>query len=140
MLKSDQDKYLGDIVTADFSNAKNINARCGRGLGINTNIMNILKEVCLGKYYFKVAVLLRESLLFSSMLLNSECWFKITKTEVEQLQSVDHSLLSKVIAASRNSPRCSVYLELPAWLPAFEILFDRKKVNVPTLHLGKTNK
>ena len=82
MVKSEEDKYLGDIVTADLSNTKNIKARCDRGIGIISNIMIILKEVCLGQFYFKVAVILRESLLFSSMLLNSECWINITKTEI----------------------------------------------------------
>ena len=48
--------------------------------------MIILKEICLGQYHFMVAMLLREALLFSSLLLSAETWFNVTKREIEQLQ------------------------------------------------------
>ena len=63
MLKVDEDSYLGDTVMATGSNSSNIKNRCGRGLGIISNIMIILKETCLGEFYFTVAVILRETII-----------------------------------------------------------------------------
>ena len=68
MMRTDTDKYLGDVLSSTDKNTANIKVRCGRGLGINSNIAIILKELCLGKYHFEVAMLLRDSLLFSSEL------------------------------------------------------------------------
>ena len=115
MLRVDEDSYLGDTVTSSRSNAKNIKVRCGRGLGIISNIMIILSETCLGEFYFTVAVILRESLLFSSMLLSSEIWFNITKQEMEQLERVDKALLRKLLCVSSKSVVCGMFLELGLW-------------------------
>ena len=112
MVKTDADKYLGDICESSGKNTKNIKARCDRGYGINTSIVNILKELCLGQFHFTVAKLLRESLLFSSILLNCETWFNITKAEIDQLEKVDKSLLRRILDAPSKSPTASLYLEL----------------------------
>ena len=51
----EQEKYLGDI--------------------INTNgkqIATILDEICFGPFLFEVSLILRDSLLLSSILVNSE--------------------------------------------------------------------
>ena len=78
--------------------------------------MIILKETCLGEFYFTVAVILRESLLFSSMLLSSEVWFNITKQEIEQLVRVDKALLRKYLGGlSSKSVGCGMFLELGIW-------------------------
>ena len=84
----------------------------GHVLVINTSIVNILKELCLGQFHFTVAKLLRESLLFSSILLNCETWFNITKAEIDQLEKVDKSLLRRILDAPSKSPTASLYLEL----------------------------
>ena len=42
------DIYLGDIVSHDGSNQKNIKSRIGKGLGIISQIMNILETVSFG--------------------------------------------------------------------------------------------
>ena len=65
-------KYLGDVISQDAKNMKNILARKEKAMGVVTQIISILEEVCFGKYYFEVAMILRNSLLISSFLLNSE--------------------------------------------------------------------
>ena len=61
------------------SNSKNIKSRIGRGIGAISNIMNILKEVSLGNFYYEMAILLRQAMFLSSVLLNSETWMNLTK-------------------------------------------------------------
>ena len=51
MEDSDEEKYLGDLITSDGLNKKNINARKGKGFGIIDKIMEMLQEVSLGPNY-----------------------------------------------------------------------------------------
>ena len=60
-----EDTYLGDVISNDGRNTKNINNRIGKGLGKNNKIMNMLEKVSLGQEYLKIAVLLRETIFLN---------------------------------------------------------------------------
>ena len=66
--------YLGDIISGDGKNAKNINARIGKGHGKINDIMEILEKTSMGQDYFKIPLLLRESLFLNSILTNCGGW------------------------------------------------------------------
>ena len=85
--KSEQ-RYLGDIVTTDGKCDKNIQNRRNRGVGIVNEIMNILERTAFGKYFFEVALMLRNSLLWSSGLLNCEAWVNISNKNMKSLEQV----------------------------------------------------
>ena len=55
------DTYLGDIISGDGRNTLNIKKRVDKGLGIITQIVNLLNMINLGEYYFETVILLRES-------------------------------------------------------------------------------
>ena len=62
--------YMSAMVSSSFiysvSNLKlwaNIKARTYRGLGAITNIFQTLKDLCLGRYFYEAAMILRDSLL-----------------------------------------------------------------------------
>ena len=71
MEEKDDEKYLGDVISNDGRNLKNIKARIAKGKGIVSKIMTILEGIPFGNHYFEVAIMLRNSLLVSSMLCNS---------------------------------------------------------------------
>ena len=56
MLKSDKQKYLGDILTTTGTINENILDRCNKGKGKVNEILTILQEVCFGPHYFKMAL------------------------------------------------------------------------------------
>merc|ERR1712026_630621 len=62
-------------------------------------------------YYFEAANILRNSLLLSSLLSNSETWYDLTKKEISDLESVDEILLRKVFSAHSKTPIEAFYLE-----------------------------
>ena len=62
MEESEEEKYLGDIITKDGKNLKNIQARVNKGKGIVKRILEILDGIPFGKLYFQVAIILRNSL------------------------------------------------------------------------------
>ena len=112
MQQVDSDDYLGDIISNDGSNNKNVHKRAGRGIGMVSEIMNVLETVSLGKHYFKIAVILRESLFLNSVLTNGETWYSLTKDNIDALENVDKGLLKNIFKTGKNTPIPMLYLEL----------------------------
>ena len=54
---------------------------------------------------------MRESLLVSSMIYNSEAWYNVTNREMDLLETVDLQFLRKVLNAPRSTPKEMLYLE-----------------------------
>ena len=112
MQQVDSDDYLGDVISNDGSHHKNIQKRIGRGVGKISEVMNILENVSLGKHYFRISIVLRESLFLNSVLTNGEAWYSLSKDNTESLENVDKSLLRKILNTGRNTPIPMLYLEL----------------------------
>ena len=63
MQEVEEETYLGDIISSDGRNSKNIKDRISKGVGIITQILNFLERISFGPYLFEIAVMLRESML-----------------------------------------------------------------------------
>ena len=120
-IKQDQ-LYLGDIISADGRHDKNIQSRKNKGLGKINEIMKILQSLFLGKYHYEVALVLRSSLLLSSLLLNSEAWVNLTESNIRRLEQTDEILLSKILGCDSNTSNVFKYLELGIYPVRFEIM------------------
>ena len=125
MEESDEEKYLGDLITSNGLNKKNIAARKGKGYGIIERIIGMLQEISFGPNYFVVANLLRHSLFLSSVLLNSEAWYALTLADVEQLEMVDQALLKRIMETPSSTPNVILYLEMGC-LPIRYIIKSRR--------------
>ena len=110
-----EERYIGDIISSDLKNRKNIKARTSRSVGNMINIMNILNEVSLGQYHFTIGKLLRETIFLSSMLVSSETWINVT-TDIEELESCDRILARQIMGTAKSTPIPAIYLEL-SWIP-----------------------
>ena len=125
MEMKDHEKYLGDIISKDGRNLKNVQARVNKGTGIVKNILNMLEGIPFGKFYFEVAIILRNSLLVSSVLFNSEAWYNLTKAELDLLETVDNNLLRGILKAPQSTPKEMFFLELGI-IPLREIIRKRR--------------
>ena len=112
MIEVDFDTYLGDIVSGDGRNTRNVKNRIGKGLGIISDIINILEKVTLGEHYFATALLLRESLFLNGILTNAEVWYGLKPTEIKELEDLDCILMRKILKTKSSTPKESLYLEL----------------------------
>jgi hypothetical protein len=83
------EKYLGQIVSNDSKNTLNISILRNKGVGIQKKIIQMLEKMPGGEYHFEIAVILRNSLLISSILTNSEVWYGVTQADTEQLEQID---------------------------------------------------
>ena len=125
MEEADEEKYLGDIVSKDGRNLKNIKTRVNKGKGIAKRILDILEGIPFGKLYFQVAIILRNSLLVSSVMCNSETWFSVTKSELELLETADLMLLRSILGTPKTVPKELLYLELGI-LPMRDVIRQRR--------------
>ena len=105
------DTYLGDVISGDGCNKLNIETRVSKGLGKIAQIMSMIEKISLGKHYFKIAFLLRESIFLSSVLTNSEVWYRLTKADLEELEILDRSLLKRIFSVPNSTPTAALYLE-----------------------------
>lgn len=84
--------------------------------------MQILKSMFFGKYFFEVALVLRSSLLLSSLLLNSEAWVNLSEQNIRGLEQTDEILLSRILDSEANTSNIFKYLELGVCPVRFEIM------------------
>ena len=82
LIDTEQQTYLGDIISSNAKNTANILSRKKKGYSIINQIKNILNEGFFGRHHFKAAVLLRQSLFVNSVLLNCEIWNNLTKKDI----------------------------------------------------------
>ena len=120
-----EEKYLGDIISHDGKNTKNIISRVNKGVGISNQIMSILEEIYFGPYYFEVAIMLRNSLFISSLLSNSEAWYNLTREDIDKLEQADEILLRRILQCPFSTPKEMLYLELNC-LPIRFIIMGRR--------------
>ena len=109
MVKSDT--YLGDVISSDGSNTENVKKRISKGKGILAQIRNILETVSLGAHYFKIALLLRESLLINGTLTNCEVWYGLKKEEILEFENLDQIFFRTLFEVPHTVPTVSLYLE-----------------------------
>ena len=132
MEEKEQEKYLGDLVSVDGKNIKNIKTRVNKCRGVATKILTILEGIPFGKQYFKIGMILRDSLLISSLLFNSETWYNLSTRELELLETVDLYLLRQLLKAPKGTPKEMFYLELGI-LPFRDIIIGRRMLFLHTI-------
>ena len=121
----ESDTYLGDVISSDGKNTENIKSRISKGLGIITQIMNLLYLVNFGDHYFEIGILLRDTMLINGILTNSEVWYNLLKSEIKELEDLDKLLLRRLLKVPASSPGESFHLEFGI-LPVSVIIKARR--------------
>ena len=108
----ESDSYLGSILSANGSNKKNIQARVIKGLNAGKTIIQIMEEICFGPYSTEVFIILRNSLMLSTLLSNCESMYRVTKQDVNSLEDVDNQILRQYFQLHSKTPTEFILLEL----------------------------
>lgn len=93
MPEVNEDTYLGDILSSDGKNSKNIQNRISKGVGVINQIFNLLENICFGPHFFEIAMLLRDSMLINGTLTNAEIWYNFSNSELEEFKAFDRLFL-----------------------------------------------
>ena len=102
MKKSSKQRYLGDLLVTSGKIDDNIEDRFAKGMGIINQIMSLLREVSFGRYFFKMAVMFRNSLLITAVLFNIEAAYGIKQSHIDRLELLDKILSQKKSFVSTN--------------------------------------
>ena len=73
--------------------------------------MNILETVILGKYYFQIAITLRETMFINGIITNAEIWYNLKNSEIEEFDELDRCLLRKIFGTKISCPKEALHLE-----------------------------
>ena len=122
-----EDTYLGDILSCDGKNTKNISERISKGLGIISQIFNLLDRISFGPYLIETAVLLRNSMLVNGTLTNAEIWYNFSKSEIHEFEKLDTLFFSKLLEVPGSTPNEAFFLELGV-LPV-EAIVKARRIN-----------
>ena len=112
MEDTESERYLGDIISNNGRNMNNFKARVNKGIGIVNNIFTYLEAIPFGKHYFEVGIMLRNSLLVSSVLCNSEAWYNVTEAEYNFIETVELMFMRRILNTPKTTPKEMLYLEL----------------------------
>ena len=112
MIDVEEVKYLGEILSSDAKNTKNVKSRTSKGMGLVNEILYILENISLGSHYFSIAMILRNTILINGMIFHAEAWSNVSKEEVEELSKIDRYFLCKILNILHSVPTEALYLEL----------------------------
>ena len=125
-----EEKYLGEILSEDGKNTKNVMSRKNKGLGLVTKISAMLLEAMLGKEHFETVILIRNAILVSSFIFKCKAWYGLKKKEIDMVEKVAEKILRKFI---KNSKIFDVFKFRGS---AHKISHSSKKTWISQIHFG----
>ena len=125
MLKTEKEKYLGNILTSNVKLDENIVERVNKGFGLINEIVSTLKEVSFGYHYFEIGILFRNSKLINGILCSIEALYGLNNTHIEKLEKCDHSYFRQLFKSGAGTPIESFYLATNS-LPIRHIIIGRR--------------
>ena len=91
--------YLGDMISNTGNNNENIKNRVKKGYSTIAQIKSLLKCVGFGRFDVPTGLLMRDTIFVSKMLLNSEVWHSVTKSQIDELEIIDRNLIRQILNA-----------------------------------------
>ena len=122
---AEAEKYLGDVISVDGRNTKNIEAKVDKAQGIIKQLKGMMEEMCFGQFIFEVAIILRNSIFINGILTNLEASYGLTDSEIEKLEQCDEQLLRSILECPSSTPKEMLYLELGV-IPIRYIVMSRR--------------
>ena len=113
-------KYLGDIISNDGKNSKNIESRKTKTQATCININSIASTEVLRKIETSVLLELHEKITIPGLLANSESW-SLTKTEYTEIEKIEYQALRSLFDLPLHTP-------VPAITFTFGTLYSHLRV------------
>ena len=120
--QTDEQKYMGFILSSKGNNMANINAMKLKSKGIIRKIFSRLDSLNLQKYYFECALILMNAMLGSSILYASDMYYNLKEIEIRNLERIEEGFLRELFKAGKSCPISQLYLEIGQYPARFEIM------------------
>ena len=119
--KTNEQKYLGFIISNKGDNMANIREIKKKSIGIMRKIFNKLNSLHLRNYYFECSITFMNSMLRGSILYACDMYYNLKETELRQIERIEEEFMRKVLQTSRGCPITQLYLEMGQYPARFEI-------------------
>ena len=119
--ETEEQKYLGFILSSKGDNMANINAIKKKSIGVIRTIMNKLDSLKLRQYYFECSIIFMNVILRGSILYASETYYNLTEMQLRKVERIEEEYLRKVLKTSKGCPIVQMYLAVGQWPAQFEI-------------------
>ena len=113
-------KYLGDIITSDGKNIKNIESRKSKTYATTININSIASTEVLRRIETSVLIELHDKITIPGLLANAESW-SLSKTESTEMEKIE-------IQALRNLFDLPIHIPTPALIFSFGTLYTHFRI------------
>ena len=119
--KTNEQKYLGFVISAIGDNMANIRAIKKKSISIIQRLMTKLKSLNLMKYYFECSMIFLNAILRPSILYACETYYSLSEFQLRQLERIEESFIRKVFETPKSCPIVQLYLESGQIPARFEI-------------------
>ena len=123
--KTEEQKYLGFVLSSKGNNLANINHMKNKSHGIIRTIFRKLESLNLKQYYFECAVIMMNAMLRSSIYYASETYYDLKENKIRKLERIEEVFLRKLFKTSTGCPISLLYLEAGVVPGRFEIIKTR---------------
>ena len=122
VMKTNQYKYLGFIISNTGDNMANIKAMKNKSIGVIRRILSKLESLKLKYYYFECAVILMNVILRATILYAADMYYALKETEYRQIERIEEDYMRKIMKTTKGCPLTNLYLELGHIPARFEII------------------
>ena len=119
-------KYLGDIISNDGKNAKNIEARKIKTQATTINVNSLASTEVLRNIESMVLLELHDKITIPGLLANAESW-SLTKTEYTEIEKIENQALRNLFDLPLHTP-------IPAMMFTFGTLYSHLRIEKQRLN------
>ena len=119
--KTNEQKYLGFVLSNTGDNMANINELKKKSIGVIRTTINKLKSLNLKRYYFECAAILMNVMIRGSILYACEMYYNLKETELRQIERIEESYMRQIFKTTKGCPITELYLSLGQIPARYEI-------------------
>ena len=120
-----QYKLLGTWVNEEGDGKTNIKKRKEKGEGALKKINQMTQQNKVGKQEVPLKIDLYKTVFLATLLYNMEAWGRLTKDEMEDLESTQASTLKRLMKVPNTTSHPGVLNELGIWTVDYQLVYRR---------------
>ena len=111
VLNQVSDIYLGDFISHDGKQDATMINRIQGAYSYLLEIRALLTDMPFGKRRLQIGLMLRDAMFVNGVLFNSEAWSSINQKHIEEIETMDRTLMKFIEGAHAKTPSEMLYLE-----------------------------
>ena len=85
----------------------------------------VLNRTSLGHYYYEIGLVMRDTVLVSKLVFNSEVWYNVSDNQISKLEKIDEMWFRRMFNLAKSAPREGMYIECGKMPVRFIVIMRR---------------